>query len=507
MNGKHLIILIVLVIGTTSLLVPSFATASNNSQQTIERHVHINPLGAHDSRYAYVPFEVPPHTWRITISYEYDRGNGNNTIDIGIFDARFTGSDSDARGFRGWSGGRRPEFFVSTFEATPGYLPGVMPSGTWRIILGLYRIGASGVDVNLKIAIESESSAEGEFTLTEITIDPFLKKELTRRVAGNGMRWWRGDLHMHTVHSDGDWTIAELLSSARSCGLDFISITDHNTSSHHSEIDQLRSLANQLLVLRGEEVTTYGGHSNVWGLPSGSWIDFRAHPGDSVRMSKIAASAHRLGALVSINHPFAICGGCAWSYYDSLRDFDAMEVWNGDWDASDELALAMWDRLLQSGRRITAIASSDSHRAANAIGKPTTNLASHGLTETAILTAIQRGRAYLTTSSEGPFVNFEAEVRPGQHAHSIIGDELRLRAPGRLRFFVSSDGLPKDAIISLVSNGEKVREFGEQSQVIDIEFRRDAYYRLEVRDKSKKVLALTNPIYAKMVRQPRKLRV
>ena len=35
-------------------------------------------------------------------------------------------------------------------------------------------------------------------------------------------------------------------------------------------------------------------------------------------------------------------------------------------------------------------------------------------------------------------------------------------------------------------------------QVIEIECRHDAYFRLEVRDKSKAVPALTNPIYVKI---------
>ena len=30
----------------------------------------------------------------------------------------------------------------------------------------------------------------------------------------------------------------------------------------------------------GEEVTTPGGHANVWGLPEGAWIDFRVAPSD-----------------------------------------------------------------------------------------------------------------------------------------------------------------------------------------------------------------------------------
>ena len=124
----------------------------NVQARTFERVVHLAPPGPNDSRYTYVPFDVPRQTVRINISYQYDRANGANTIDIGLFDARSTNSDTDPNGFRGWSGGRRSEFFVSREAATPGYMPGEMPAGTWRIILGLYRVAPAGVDVSFKIA-------------------------------------------------------------------------------------------------------------------------------------------------------------------------------------------------------------------------------------------------------------------------------------------------------------------------------------------------------------------
>src|SRR6267142_1886551 len=77
--------------------------------ETIRRVVHLAPPGPKDSRYFYVPFDVPRNAVRINVSYQYDRAGDSNTIDIGLFDARSTGSDTDLRGFRGWSGGRRSE--------------------------------------------------------------------------------------------------------------------------------------------------------------------------------------------------------------------------------------------------------------------------------------------------------------------------------------------------------------------------------------------------------------
>ena len=521
------------VFGATAPQVGTGVPRANNTQtQMVERLVHLAPPGAHDSRYAYVPFEVPPHVLRISISYHYERANGANTIDIGLFDERSTSSDTDPQGFRGWRGGRRSELFISRDEATPGYLPGEMSAGTWRIILGLYRVAPAGVDVSCKIEIETDENRSASPTpaprKTKISPDSATTvstsenstrptSALHQKVAGHKFRWWHGDLHMHTVHSDGDWTVAELVSGARNVGLDFICITDHNTASHHAEIDRfhhpsrdarlgtpVRAGSQHPLVLRGEEITTYGGHANAWGLTSGAWIDFRSHPGDTARISNIAAQAHRSGALISINHPFALCGGCAWSYDAAARDFDAIEVWNGAWDQTDEQALTMWDKVLQSGRHITAIASSDSHRAINPIGQPTSQVAAKGLSQRALLDAISQGRVYLTSDVARPVVTFEAEATGERHSRWIIGDEVLLSVPDTLRFLVTTQDTPADATISLISNGQVIRSLPTktdgQPQVIEIDCQHNSYFRLEVRDGTKAVLALTNPIYVKIGR-------
>lgn len=501
----------------TSWLVASGApNARSNWPPTVEQHIHIAPPGPNDSRYAYVPFDVPLHAVRIKVSYQYDRAKDTNTIDIGLFDARFSGKDTDPRGFRGWSGGRRSEFFVSREEATPGYLRGALPAGKWRVIFGLYRVAPAGVDISLKIEIETQASRASRSNPVASETSPSSVDSTTARIAangtqrpsfpeqrnaGNGARWWRGDLHMHTVHSDGNWTIPELITSARNTGLDFIVITDHNTASHHEEIDRLSRGSRQPLVIRGEEITTYGGHTNAWGLPSGTWIDFRTHPGDNKRISDIAAAAHRAGALISINHPFVLCGGCAWGYDSAARGFDAIEVWNGPWDFTDEPALKMWDTVLQSGRRITAIASTDSHRPDTPIGKPATHVAAKILSQAALLTAIRDGHAYLSDGSRFA-ISFEAELPNGRRrSRSIIGDEIHLNAPGKLRFLITTGATPDSATVSLISNGEVIKNFPArtdgQPQVVEIDCRENSYYRLEVRDGKNTMIALTNPIYVR----------
>jgi len=56
----------------------------------------------------------------------------------------------------------------------------------------------------------------------------------------------------------------------------------------------------------------------------------------------------------------------------------------------------------------------------------------------------------------------------------------------------------------LISNGQVIRRLTSgpdaRPQVIEIECQHDSYFRLEVRDGTKAMLALTNPIYVKIGR-------
>jgi hypothetical protein len=483
-----------------------------NHTQTIERVVHVAPFGAGGERYVYVPFDVPRRAARVHVSYDYARAGGANTLDLGVFDARSDGPGAavGARGFRGWSGGRRSEFFITREEATPGYLAGELPAGRWRVVLGLYRVAPAGVDVKVKVVIETEEKgpghrAAGPRRAHNTAGTSGRSTSAGRKVSGRNLRWFAGDLHMHTVHSDGDWTVRGLAAAAREAGLDFIFVTDHNTASHHREVDEADGGSRQTLVMRGEEVTTYGGHANAWGLSAGAFVDFRVRPGDAVGMSQVAAHAHRLGALISVNHPSALCGGCDWSYGDAIKEFDAVEVWNGEWDGTDESALKTWDGLLQRGLRPTAIASSDTHRAQNPVGRPTTHVAAVQLTQAALLNSIRRGRIYLTAERGRPLVSFEAWARAGvSDARSLPGDEVRLTTPGTLLFFVGVRDAPPGATASLVTEGGVIRTVPFDSgpnavpTKIEVECERGGYYRLEVRDREGKMLALTNPIYVKV---------
>ncbi len=303
------------------------------------------------SDYAYVPFEIPFDAARLEVRYRYsarmssDEVEGGNVIDIGLFDPR--GHDfPGGAGFRGWSGSARDGFFLTPADATPGYLPGPLPAGRYAVILGLYRIWDEGAEYEVEIQAEALAQQEsGPSTGTPEHSDNGRRAEDNAQdnlsvPAEQAPTWYRGDLQSHTYHSDAKGSPQQLVDKARALGLDFLAITDHNTISHHAFLAQ--AAQDELLLIPGQEVTTYYGHMNVWGTDR--WCDFRA--GSSADMAAIIELAHSAGGVCSINHPKT--GGPAWEYSTDL-DVQAMEVWQGPWPHRNEESLALWDRLLLRG--------------------------------------------------------------------------------------------------------------------------------------------------------------
>ncbi len=112
---------------------------------------------------------------------------------------------------------------------------------------------------------------------------------------------------------------------------------------------------------RGIEVTTYGGHWNGIGLQPNQYIDPRIHSMEKMDASLVAAVAevHKSDGFAIINHPFADCKCCGWSF--SFHDhMDAIEVWNGPWkrhpkDESNIKAVEKWDSLLREEQSLHRI--------------------------------------------------------------------------------------------------------------------------------------------------------
>ena len=394
--------------------------------------------------YFYVPFELPAPARRLTVRYHYSarmhhgQREGGNVIDIGLFGpegAHFPGG----AGFRGWSGSDRLTFTVGREEATPGYLPGPLPAGRYQVILGLYRIWAEGADYEIEVQAElAETAGDAAWAGPRVDVD---RLEPAPDDGGEEWLWLKGDLQSHTYHSDGKGSPAYLASKARALGLDFLAITDHNTVSHHAALAELSD--EQLLLIPGQEVTTYYGHMNVWG--ASRWCDFRCRSDEE--MAALIALAHAHGGLCSINHPKE--GGPAWTYGLDLP-VDALEVWQGPWPHRNEESLALWERLLNEGRRVPVVGGSDYHCPSESqgrsgetgflrLGQPTTWVRARGRDAGAVLEAILAGRTSISALPDGPRLDLRAGAG-GKGDVVQMGQALRLDAGREARVTVEAVG-------------------------------------------------------------------
>ncbi|MEU0008969.1 CehA/McbA family metallohydrolase [Streptomyces sp. NPDC006314] len=399
------------------------------------------PPGSPD--YVYLPFDVPPGTAELKVSYTYDkppvpRGTPGNALDIGLFDERGTGLGG--RGFRGWSGGARTEFFVRADEATPGYLPGPLNPGTWHIALGPYTVAPQGLSYEVTVTL-TEGEPGGE--VPQPVYPP-------PRARGRGRDWYRGDCHLHSWHSDGRRSPDGIAARARAAGLDFINSSDHNTVAAHAHWAE--AAGEDLLVLLGEEVTTRNGHVLAVGTEPGTFVDWR-HRARDHHWAHLAREVRRAGGLVVPAHPYADCLGCAWKF--GFAEADAVEVWNGLWTPDDEMALAAWDGLLVAPVRedrawLPAMGASDAHRDPDAVGHPQTVVLADDLTREAILEGLRAGRSYV---AESRTVSLTFTVTTDGGGQAGIGERLAAPADAPVTVRLEASGAPRCTVRFVTDQG------------------------------------------------------
>lgn len=308
------------------------------------------------------------------------------------------------------------------------------------------------------------------------------------------------EMHCHTVHSDGGFSVGELQAEARKEGLSLIALTDHNTMSGLAQLDD-----NIIPSIKGIEWTTYFGHVLVLGAKG--FVDWRDAMPENI--DEKTALLKSFGALVGIAHPFQLgspmCTGGRWEFnVKNFDNIDYVEIWHqsfSDDNYENNRATAYWTGLLDRGYRIAASYGRDWHRKENKGHFGCTYIDIEGeINGENALSAIKKGRTVVSTG-----VEFHFEVEQNGKIYKI-GDELN-EGEGRFIFTLregkkSEDGYkPEYKSIRVITNGGmQVTSVDANEKETEIKLFGGKWYRAELWGKingKEDVFAITSPIYVK----------
>lgn len=375
-----------------------------------EIFIHLDKQGS----YFTVPFTMPSDTEEMTLRYIYERhretGNDLETgkfvarQEVNIIDLGLIAPDGTQVGA---SGSDKTEITIGATSATPGYTPCALAAGDWHIIVGAYKIAPEGVKVTYEIS--------------------FNKKHL---------RLLKGDLHTHTVASDGVLTASELGWHAVRHGLDFIAVTDHNQLVSANSLPQIPGLT----IIQGVEWTHYLGHANFLGVDKPYDSAFISNTAEEV--AERFKQAQSRGALIVVNHP--LDEGSGFKYDMNSLPFDCLEIWNGPMRESNVRTVGLWQHLLTMGKKVPIVGGSDYHRdnPFQILGGPTTGVYAMSAGTRDILDALKAGHAFITFFPNGP----TAALASGD---AIMGDSLPWSQGGQLKIKVS--GLLRGDVLRVIT--------------------------------------------------------
>ncbi|HEY2752860.1 CehA/McbA family metallohydrolase [Phenylobacterium sp.] len=444
--------------------------------------------------YREIPFRVPAGTARLTVEFAYTGKDQKSVIDLGL---------RDPQRFRGWSGGAKQSFTISEAEATPSYLPGPLPAGVWKLVLGV---------PNLRAGAQAHWTAHVSFEHGQA----FAGFSAAPIKAGPG--WYRGDLHVHTAHSDGSCPsdkgvrtpcpVFKTLEAAHARALDFIAVTDHNATSQNQALRELAPFFDDLLLIPGREITTFQGHANVFG-PTGP-IDFQLGSPRAPTLAAVQEAVEKAQGLLSINHPALpsgeACMGCGWSVKDTdFSRIQAIEAVNGGRADPPLSGIGFWEARLNAGFRITAVGGSDNHDATldpskpSSVGYPTTVVHAAELSQPAILMAIRAGHVFVdVTGSRERGLDVKA-ASGGRTAE--MGDALTAAAGAAIRVTIHVTHSAGGGL-SVAGDGPKPKladaALSTDDETRTIEVTSDGqrhWLRIDVRGPDGRLWLLGNPIY------------
>jgi hypothetical protein len=198
-----------------------------------------------------------------------------------------------------------------------------------------------------------------------------------------------GNMHMHTVYSDGAATHAQIAQAAARAGLDWVIVTDHNVW-----VQGVAGYYDTVLLLAGEEIhdcrrVPQANHLLVLGAER-ELAPLAAHP------QAVIDAANERGALTFLAHP--IEKGSRVAHEDPLgwvdwnvTGYTGLEIWNYMSEFKARIptilhalayaylpragirgpfpeTLTLWDQLLRGGKLVVGIGGADAHGNSYSLG-------------------------------------------------------------------------------------------------------------------------------------------
>lgn len=289
-----------------------------------------------------------------------------------------------------------------------------------------------------------------------------------------GRRRFKGVIHVHThLSHDSRGTEDEIVRAAKSAGLDFVMLTDHNSPDLFAHAGTRER--DGVLLIRGAEIRCDGQYILAVGLDR--YIDSRAMACAEVAAAVAARDGVAIGA-----HPArfaqwddaAIVGVEVWDLYDEAKAARwrfpgwALDIllWYGTYPEEilsrlvrrPDRPLAAFDAQT-TRRRLTAIGTPDAHQNIRIPGRqldpyPLTfrlvpvYLLAPERTRDALLDALRNGRAYFAFELFRPAPTFAFRVIDSAGRVFTVGDDVppaeglmvEVHAPARGRITVLRDG-------------------------------------------------------------------
>ena len=220
-------------------------------------------------------------------------------------------------------------------------------------------------------------------------------------------RFYRGNLHGHSTHSDGLLSPDKVVQRYSDLGYDFTCLSDHlwidERFSNTRVFDGSYLNRDSFITIRSAELHCYGkrfDQDGIWHiLANGLPVDF-ACPNKEEKAPELIKRACSAGAYVTLAHPewYALTNDEALQ----LSEADAVEIYNHSCVLSSARGsgIAIADYLINEGHRINFTAADDSHFDLPDFGGGWVMVASPELTEEAIIGALKSGDYYSSTGAE-----------------------------------------------------------------------------------------------------------